>query len=432
MTGPVPHWEVPSLLASAAIGLAPYARDAPGYFSPLKLFEYLAAGLAVVAGGIPGVREIVNSEQAVLVPPGDAEALAAAVLELAGDEPRRAQLGAAGRTLVASRHTWDARARRILSRRAGAPRGRQGAVDRVSGGARLLVPYVRREWRALATVSGTTAVAAMADLARPLPLALVVNVLIAEAGGAPGFDLDAGHLWLLAGVAGLVLAIAVVEGLATYVAEIHLKRAGERITHDLRLETHAELQRLSLGYHARRPAGDLVTRVTSDVHAVGGIFSESLGAVLSSVLLLVGMLVVATVIDPVLALTAFATAPALALVSLRSRRRLKAAAQRQRAREGEIAALTTETLGAIREVKALGSEGLEHERLRAQERGAPRGRDRGVPDREPLRAHGRSRRRGRYGRRARGRGRARVGRGRLARGARRDGLVREATLAPAS
>jgi ATP-binding cassette subfamily B protein len=234
----------------------------------------------------------------------------------------------------------------------------------VSSGGRLLAPYVRREWRALATVAVTTAIAAAAELARPIPLAIVVNVLIARAGGPPGFELETRDLWILAGVALLVLTIAVVEALATYVAELKLKRAGERITHDLRLETHAELQRLSLGYHARSPAGDLVTRVTSDVHAVGGIFSESLGTVVASVLLLVGMLVVSTVIDPVLALTAFAMTPLLVLVSLRTRGRLKAAARRQRSREGEIAALATETLGAIREVKALGAEGREHERLR--------------------------------------------------------------------
>jgi glycosyltransferase involved in cell wall biosynthesis len=114
ITGAVPHPQVPALLSTAAIGLAPYAKDAPGYFSPLKLFEYLASGLAVVAAAIPGVREVVGPEHAVLVPPGDPEALAAAVSELAGDESQRHRLGAAGRELVAVRHTWDARARRIV------------------------------------------------------------------------------------------------------------------------------------------------------------------------------------------------------------------------------------------------------------------------------------------------------------------------------
>jgi alpha-maltose-1-phosphate synthase len=113
--GAVPHGEVPALLTSASIGLAPYAADAPGSFSPLKLFEYMAAGLAVVAGSIAGVRDVVGPDQAVLVPPGDPAALAAAVRELAADESRRAQLGAAGRELVVAQHTWDLRARRILT-----------------------------------------------------------------------------------------------------------------------------------------------------------------------------------------------------------------------------------------------------------------------------------------------------------------------------
>jgi glycosyltransferase involved in cell wall biosynthesis len=114
VTGWVPHEEVPGLLARAQIGMAPYAADAPPYFSPLKLFDYLAAGLAVVAAELPGVTEIVDSSSAVLVPPDDSRALAAAVAELAADPARRARLGAEGRRLVVSRHTWARRARDVL------------------------------------------------------------------------------------------------------------------------------------------------------------------------------------------------------------------------------------------------------------------------------------------------------------------------------
>jgi glycosyltransferase involved in cell wall biosynthesis len=114
MTGAVPHVLVPALLAEADLGLAPYAADAPDYFSPLKLFEYLAAGLATIAADLPGVRAIVDDESAALVPPGDAEALAGAVAALAADTARRRSLGAAGRALVVSRHTWAHRAERIL------------------------------------------------------------------------------------------------------------------------------------------------------------------------------------------------------------------------------------------------------------------------------------------------------------------------------
>jgi glycosyltransferase involved in cell wall biosynthesis len=113
MLGAVPHEQVPRLLGEADIGLAPYSPDAPAYFSPLKLFEYLAAGLAVVAADIPGVRDVTGDEAAVLIPPGDAPALARAVAHLADDHLERDRLGAAARALAAE-HTWQRRGQRII------------------------------------------------------------------------------------------------------------------------------------------------------------------------------------------------------------------------------------------------------------------------------------------------------------------------------
>jgi glycosyltransferase involved in cell wall biosynthesis len=124
--GAIPHSRVPAVLAEADIALAPYAVDAPEYFSPIKLFEYMAAGLAVVAGDLPAVREVVSKETAVLVPKGDPEALAAAVAGLSMDAARRQRLGRAARALVAAEHTWRHRARRVLAVAASA----SGAADR--------------------------------------------------------------------------------------------------------------------------------------------------------------------------------------------------------------------------------------------------------------------------------------------------------------
>ena len=122
-TGAVPHALVPSYLAQADIGLAPYAADAPDYFSPLKLFEYMAAGLATIASDLPGVIDVVGDEAAVLVPRGDARVLADAVVALVGDPARRRRLGEAGRELVLAHHTWERRARTILDLAATAPGG---------------------------------------------------------------------------------------------------------------------------------------------------------------------------------------------------------------------------------------------------------------------------------------------------------------------
>jgi starch synthase len=114
LLGPLPPARIPGLLAAADIGLVPYAADAPDYFSPLKLFEYMAAGVAVVAADLPGVSDVVSEESAVLVPRGDPEALAAAVAALSADPERRDRLGRAARTLVSTQHTWRHRARRAI------------------------------------------------------------------------------------------------------------------------------------------------------------------------------------------------------------------------------------------------------------------------------------------------------------------------------
>lgn len=114
MIGSVDHEAVPGWLAQAEIGMAPYAPDAPAYFSPLKLFEYLASGLAVIAGAIPGVTDVVTPQAAWLIAPGDAAALAHAVRTLVADPVLRSSLGRAGRALVLEHHTWDRRADRVI------------------------------------------------------------------------------------------------------------------------------------------------------------------------------------------------------------------------------------------------------------------------------------------------------------------------------
>jgi glycosyltransferase involved in cell wall biosynthesis len=111
---PVPHREVPELLAGFDIGLAPYASAAARYLSPLKVFEYLAAGLAVVTTDIPGVTDHFRDDATVLIPPGAAASLADAVARLADDTTLRARLGERGRSIVASRHTWAHRAQRVM------------------------------------------------------------------------------------------------------------------------------------------------------------------------------------------------------------------------------------------------------------------------------------------------------------------------------
>jgi glycosyltransferase involved in cell wall biosynthesis len=98
----VPHAEVPSLLAAADICLVPL-RDVPLFstFIPSKMFEYLAAGKAVIGSVTGEAAQILREAGAAVVPPEDAVALAEAISDLAANPARRAEMGRAGRTHVA-------------------------------------------------------------------------------------------------------------------------------------------------------------------------------------------------------------------------------------------------------------------------------------------------------------------------------------------
>ena len=231
------------------------------------------------------------------------------------------------------------------------------------GTLRVLRPFLLRHWRSLAGAMLCTATMTAASLATPWPLKLAIDSITERASGGNGFDLTTEDWWLLAGLALSVLAIAAVGAVSSYYVDYWLNRAGERIVHALRVATYAQLQRLSLAFHARRHKGDLVTRVTGDVNAVGTLFADTLGALASAILMLVGMFVVCVILDPLLTAAVFLLAPPLYFVIRHYQKRVKEAARRQRAKDGEIASLATEALAAMPVVKAFGTEQFEHDRV---------------------------------------------------------------------
>jgi glycosyltransferase involved in cell wall biosynthesis len=114
-TGQVAPVEVPPLLRRAAIVALPNTATAAStrFTSPLKLFEYMAAGRAIVASDLPALREVLRHEtNALLVPPGDPAALAAAIARLAAD-PGLSERLARQALADAAEYTWDKRAARL-------------------------------------------------------------------------------------------------------------------------------------------------------------------------------------------------------------------------------------------------------------------------------------------------------------------------------
>lgn len=113
-TGTRPHGAIPAALPAFDVALVPAINP---YASPLKLHEYMAARLATVAPDQPNLREtLTDGVDALLVPPGDAQALAAAIERLVADAPLRERLGAAARATIERRDmTWRGNARRVIS-----------------------------------------------------------------------------------------------------------------------------------------------------------------------------------------------------------------------------------------------------------------------------------------------------------------------------
>lgn len=117
MTGVVPHADVAPLLGAADVAvLSPRVSGASISQSPLKLFEYMAAGKAVIAPAMPNVERVLqHGRNGLLVPPNDAPALSAAMLQLLQDAPLRQALGQAAQAQALARHSWAATAARIES-----------------------------------------------------------------------------------------------------------------------------------------------------------------------------------------------------------------------------------------------------------------------------------------------------------------------------
>ncbi|WAC65593.1 glycosyltransferase family 4 protein [Agrococcus sp. SL85] len=113
--GALPHEAVPAVLAGMDAGLAPYPSAAARYFSPLKVVEYLAAGLAVVGSALPQVTDVVDDRTGLLVPPDDPAALAGALVALRDDRDALERRCAAARADAEARHAWSAVVDRILA-----------------------------------------------------------------------------------------------------------------------------------------------------------------------------------------------------------------------------------------------------------------------------------------------------------------------------
>jgi len=123
-TGFIPNNDLPLYQSAADILLMPYGRaimgssgtaDSASVASPMKMFEYMAAGRAIVTADLPVIREVLNDNNAVFCEPDDIGKWKVEIEKLLADEPRRLTLGRQARQDVEA-YTWLARAEKIVKK----------------------------------------------------------------------------------------------------------------------------------------------------------------------------------------------------------------------------------------------------------------------------------------------------------------------------
>lgn len=120
LTGLVPQEEGPAHLAACDILASPHVPNPDGtpfFGSPTKLFEYMAMGKAIIASDLDQIGEVLeHGRTALMVEPGDAEALARGMKKLVDNPELREKLGVAARQAALSKHTWLEHTRRIIDK----------------------------------------------------------------------------------------------------------------------------------------------------------------------------------------------------------------------------------------------------------------------------------------------------------------------------
>lgn len=116
--GHVPPDEAPLYLSAFDVCALPLPAEThfAQYASPMKLFEYMAAGRAIVASDLPSWSDVVTDrETALLLPPDDVAAWSEAIDSLRHDGDLRMRLGKCARERALEHYSWDVRAERILA-----------------------------------------------------------------------------------------------------------------------------------------------------------------------------------------------------------------------------------------------------------------------------------------------------------------------------
>jgi ATP-binding cassette, subfamily B, bacterial len=206
---------------------------------------------------------------------------------------------------------------------------------------------------------GLTVIGIALDLAKPLPLAVVLDTILSDRPSPwplwPWFDEWSAVAQLSLAAAAIVL-IAVCRGLVSLAANYLTIDVGQRMVNDLRIALYSHLQSLSLRFHARQQTGDLLFRVMADTFAIQGIVMNGALPLVSAAVMLLGMFLVMLRYDWLLAIVALVVCPPLYLAVRILTARIQGQAAASKMAESALYSRAQATIGAVKLVQAYGRE----------------------------------------------------------------------------
>ena len=169
----------------------------------------------------------------------------------------------------------------------------------------------------------------------------------------------------VAAAAGIVtVAIAVVTGIAFYMASYFTESLGQSVGNDLRVRLYHHLQELSLSYYDTHRVGTILSTLTGDVQTIQSFASTNTLNITTDSLTLVGIVIVMFMLRWDFTLIALTVTPLLVLLVLRINRAVKVAVRDVRVRQSDLLATLQEGLQSIELVQAYSRQDLAEQQLR--------------------------------------------------------------------
>jgi ATP-binding cassette, subfamily B, bacterial len=230
-------------------------------------------------------------------------------------------------------------------------------------------PYLRPYRRLLVGVMGLTVVTAVLGLAEPWPLAVILNQVLHEQNPTGIVEFLFGSdptIWIVLVAMVSARFLIIVFGNAFTVFSHYLgAKAEQNMVMDLRSDLFAHAQRLSFTFHDQRQTGALMSQINTQAAAVGNIVMV-VPPIAEATLTLIGMLVIATLIDWQLSLLSLLIMPLLYWSFGVYGARIVPRVQEVQRLEWRSLSIVHEAMAMLRVIVSFGREDYEHSRFREQ------------------------------------------------------------------